>query len=674
MAKYYICAFLLFISINGLSQKSDQYLIDSIGRTNPGNMDSLYYNLFVSYRLEDPNLAEEYAVLAYQTSISSGDNNYLIRALNALGYLQKNKSNFEEAIQSYTEAIDIGEREQFQDRLVYLYNNRGNIYTTLSRFDLAIDNYLQSLKYARKTENVAEQVIALNNIGLINYKLENFEEAIEYYLDAIELRRAYNLLENINITYINLALCYNSIGNRQEAINSFNSVLKNTGSADSKVILKAYSGLGKTYFDLNRDTEAERYFNLAKDLAENEDDLKELSSIEYYLAYLQFRQGHTSQAIAYLDNSHQKAKAINSKERLKNNLELYSLIHEENSDYLHAFQSLKQFISYKDSIFNEELAENLKDAHVKYQESLSEEIIAGQKRKIQKSNQFAFLLGLSFLLTVIIAILLFRNNQYRKKMNEKLDKLVKDRTNELKTTNDKLIKSRGELNNFLYKTSHDIRGPISTLIGLTNLTRLEYPNENLEFLLKKIDATAEHLNEIIGRLTIISHINTQPVSVVRINLFEMINNIFQECEKQFNKMVRLKISGDPPDYLYSDKILIEYILYSVISNSFKYTDDKEPAPYIELSVTKYKNELNILIKDNGIGIDKKYSEKIFELFFVANEKDHGAGIGLYQAMLAVERLNGSIQLKKIRKPTIFSIRLINVQPEHLATPEELAIA
>jgi len=669
MVKTYICLLFLFFALEATGQQDDQILIDSIKSTNPENLDSLYYNLFVENRVKNPSLAEEYAILSYNYARPSNDHNYLIRSLNALGYLNKQKQNIEKATEYYTEAIEIASEFNLEERLVFLYNNLGNIYTSTSQFDMAIDNYLKSLQYARRIENYNEQAIALNNIGLINYKLGNFAEAIVYYLDALEIRKSNNLFDDINTTYINLALCYNAIGNRQEAINAFNSVLSNTKDSDETIIIDAYFGLGKTHFDQNRNPEAERFFNLAHDLAESNGETKRLSSIEYYLAYIHFRKNDMSKALSFLNSSQEKAKKINSWERLKNNYELFSNIYENNSDYLHAFSNLKLFVAYKDSIFNEQLAEKFKDAFVSYQESISDEIIAGQEQRIKKSQQYAFLLGLSLVFAAVVVILLYRNNQFRRRMNEKLDDLVKARTNELITTNEKLVKSREELNNFLYKTSHDIRGPIATLMGLTNLTRLEYPNENIDFFLRKIDSTAEHLNAIINRLTIISHISTQPVTIEKINLYELIHKIIIECESQYPRKIQFKIKGNPPDFIYCDKVLIEYILQSLLNNSYKYSNDKEPNPYIELKVTS-EPDLNITISDNGIGIEKKYANKIFDLFFVANEMDHGAGIGLYQAMLAVERLQGSISLKRMIKPTVFKVSLNGI-PQHTKQQDHL---
>jgi signal transduction histidine kinase len=138
----------------------------------------------------------------------------------------------------------------------------------------------------------------------------------------------------------------------------------------------------------------------------------------------------------------------------------------------------------------------------------------------------------------------------------------------------------------------------------------------------------------------------------------LINKILSDCESQYKKKIKFKIKGDPPDFIHTDKVLIEYILQSLINNAYKYVDKRETNPYIEFGIS-VGTTLDITIKDNGIGIQKKFEERIFDLFFVANEKDHGAGIGLYQAKLAVERLEGTIMLKKIRKPTVFNISLKN---------------
>jgi len=654
--KYYICVFFLFFSNICLGQDEKSTYKDLINNSEAYQLDSLYYSFFVKNRVDNMSLAREYALKCYDNALISNDQFYLEKSLNALGYISRENQNIKKAIEYYTEAINIAKENDYQNRLIILYNNLGICYTTLSQIDLAVENYLNSLHYAQRLNNYSEQAVANNNIGLINYKLGNFEEAIVYYNNALKLRREHNITEGIYTNYINLALCYNAIGNRVEAINALNYVLDNIDESEKSIVLDAYFGLGKIYFDQMENVEAEKYFNRAKDIAEGISDKMKASSINYYLAYIYLRLNDVQKSLNYLNSSQALAKDVKSIERLKNNYQLYAYIYEKKADYSNAYTNLKQFVIYKDSIFNEQLAEKFKDAFVHYQQINSDEIIAGQEKQIKKNQQFAYMLGLSLVFALVVAILLYRNNQYRRKMNRKLDSLVKVRTSELNDTNIKLIKSKKDLNNFLYKTSHDIRGPIATLMGLTNLTRLENPDENVDFFLRKIDSTAEHLNEIISRLTTISHINTQPLSVEKVNLYDLINKILSQCKSQNKKKIHFRIKGDPPDFIVTDKILFEYILYNLINNSFSFTDSRESDPFVELSIWT-KNEIYISIKDNGIGVLKGYSDKIFDLFFVASAEHHGAGIGLYQVMLAVERLNGSIELRKNRKPTEFRVSL-----------------
>ena len=110
MIKTYICLLFLFFSIVAFSQQDDQVLIDSIESTSPANLDSLYYNFFIKYRVKNPELAEKYALLSYDYAKPSNDHNYLIKSLNALGYLSKQGQNIEKAVEYFEESYKIGNK------------------------------------------------------------------------------------------------------------------------------------------------------------------------------------------------------------------------------------------------------------------------------------------------------------------------------------------------------------------------------------------------------------------------------------------------------------------------------------------------------------------------------------------------------------------------------------
>jgi signal transduction histidine kinase len=78
----------------------------------------------------------------------------------------------------------------------------------------------------------------------------------------------------------------------------------------------------------------------------------------------------------------------------------------------------------------------------------------------------------------------------------------------------------------------------------------------------------------------------------------------------------------------------------------------------EVTVDIHNNgNLIVRVSDNGKGIEMKYVQKIFDLFYVANDKSNGSGLGLYQAFLAAQRLKGNIQLIHNKKPIIFEVSI-----------------
>jgi signal transduction histidine kinase len=116
----------------------------------------------------------------------------------------------------------------------------------------------------------------------------------------------------------------------------------------------------------------------------------------------------------------------------------------------------------------------------------------------------------------------------------------------------------------------------------------------------------------------------------------------------------------------TDKILLKIILENLLHNSFKFSDSKERNSFVKLDIQQNGN-LELVITDNGVGIESEYKDKIFDLFFVANETERGSGIGLYQTLLATKKLKGQIELIHNKKPTKFKLVFpelnIGSQPE-----------
>jgi signal transduction histidine kinase len=163
-------------------------------------------------------------------------------------------------------------------------------------------------------------------------------------------------------------------------------------------------------------------------------------------------------------------------------------------------------------------------------------------------------------------------------------------------------------------------------------------------------------------LTNVSQINSQPLDVKNTNIYQTVNEIVNELKKEDLQGVSFKLGGPPPEHIKTDKILLKIILENLLENSFKFTDTNERNSFVNLDIQQNGN-LELIVTDNGVGIEPEFTDKIFDLFFVASEKDRGAGIGLYQTQLATQKLHGKIELLSNKKPTTFKLELPDITQE-----------
>ena len=213
-----------------------------------------------------------------------------------------------------------------------------------------------------------------------------------------------------------------------------------------------------------------------------------------------------------------------------------------------------------------------------------------------------------------------------------------------------------ELNNFVYKVSHDLRAPLNSIKGLIGLSRLDGNDYT-----GKIEERISFLDGFIR--DILSHSRNLNVALIieKVNVSKMIQEWFEELKhiepvQHIEKSV--EISGGE---FYSDKIRLSEIIRNLVSNAIKYHDATKPDMFIRVIGNITKGKAEITFEDNGIGIRKEFLSDIFTMFYRATDTAEGTGIGLYIVKQAVEKLNGEIEVKSTHgKGSIFTLSLPNL--------------
>jgi signal transduction histidine kinase len=153
-----------------------------------------------------------------------------------------------------------------------------------------------------------------------------------------------------------------------------------------------------------------------------------------------------------------------------------------------------------------------------------------------------------------------------------------------------------------------------------------------------------------------NRIRNLPICIDEIDLGALVDESYSSF-KSLNHfpLISLRIErGDWKQSFQSDKNLVGFVLTKLLDNAFRYFNTHKQEKYIKVSWSQSNDKTIIAVEDNGLGIDVKAKEKIFQLFYVASDV-HGSGLGLFLAQMAANRLGGRIILARSSGPTIFKL-------------------
>jgi PAS domain S-box-containing protein len=218
-----------------------------------------------------------------------------------------------------------------------------------------------------------------------------------------------------------------------------------------------------------------------------------------------------------------------------------------------------------------------------------------------------------------------------------------------------------ELEQLLYRASHDLKGPLGSIEGLINLMAIELKGEVGTQYLQMIRETLTKLNELISDLGKVSFIKKGIISVKAVNSELVIGKIIKAFSfyPRFDE-IKITIDNQCSNDFYTDKSLLNTILQNLIENSIKYAQHIEYGthPYLKITCQDTLGGITIDIEDNGIGIPEEVQHKIFDMFYRANTSSKGSGLGLYIVQNAVKKLGGSININSQEgKGTAFELKL-----------------
>lgn len=557
------------------------------------------------------------------------------------------------------------------------------------------------LELAEEHDSIFYQHAAELQLGIGYRFMGDLSQSLEHLLRSLKIAKEENDEELIGSSYGEIAATYASQGDVATSVQFMNKAIgifkqrKDTIHLSIALLNTAYD-----YYTINKLDSSMLYGKQADQLVSNFSELSDLRR-ESLLAYIRGNMGITQAAlgqevvgIAALQNSISRLRSIDdyyavadfmkflgqiefkigkvneAKNHAKEALELtekYGLLELERDLNLLLFkisqaeknfdQALDYHLAYttlKDSIENKNVIRQMAQQRSAFE--LSQKETEVQLLKAQRKNQQAVIVIATLVIFAFAILIIVIFVYYRSKI--RINRVLQHQKSSLERLNETKDK-------FFSIISHDLRGPISSLMGVSHLIRHFVEDEDKEQLLKM----ADHMEMTVEQLTVLldnllnwamqqqGHFPNVPE---RVELASMVREVVEMFSNMAaGKKIEITVETPEDSYVWVDRNSVHTVLRNLINNAIKFTEEKGD---IQVSIDTERDFAKLVVKDSGIGISESNLRKIFRLtgerstYGTAGEK--GLGLGLQLVNEFVKMNSGTIDVEsKEGEGTTFIVKL-----------------
>lgn len=250
-------------------------------------------------------------------------------------------------------------------------------------------------------------------------------------------------------------------------------------------------------------------------------------------------------------------------------------------------------------------------------------------------------------------------------INEELEEKVRERTKKLQKAYRDLLNLNYELDTFIYRAAHDIRGPITTIMGLCNLALMEKDFKKCQEYLLVLDKFSKNTQFTLNRILSVNEIKNNHIKPSHFTLGKLRDGVLAMLIDNPNRnKVSITFEMDDNVTVYYDYNLLQLIIHSMVDNAVRFrSNDLTVKPSCNVSIfIEEDGSFKARVVDNGQGIESAIKEKVFDMFYRGNEYSSGSGLGLYISKIAAKKLSGDVYLISSQKgETIFEVHLAKLK-------------
>jgi signal transduction histidine kinase len=561
--------------------------------------------------------------------------------------INKKLGNYKISKDYYERTLALAEKINDIEAIEFAYNGLGNLLKVAGEYDKAVEYHLKSGEIAEKRGKpmgVVSSLVDISDTYLLskNYQLalSNIEKAYHLALEVNDtlktrkLSKISNVLNAYGKTLSAQGAYNNSLQKHLEALNNYTSI------SDNKHIAETLIFVADTYAEMKKYDMAEEHFLKC---------LKYKEYLEFYehpnfylkLGKLYQKKEQNEKAIESLENCIKLAEQKNFKDLLnKANMALAESYNIQ-GDYRKAYQILQKANAFGDSLFTEDKSKKLAEAQFKF------DVEKGEKelQEVKAKQTFYWLIMAAFFIILISGVFF-----YVIKLKNKNTLALLQKSQEIELQNTRLEKSNEILRQFAYASAHDLKEPLRSISSFVHIIQRKYvkilppeADEYMTFVISGVKRMEQLLSALLEYSTVASDDEVvkkaTPLAKVLDDVKDNLHTIIQE------KKANVYAEGSLPT-VWVTQLHLTQLLQNIISNALKFS---VRPPVVKISSQIVDNQLIINIQDNGIGMKKEYSDKIFKLFqrLSRSAQYEGTGIGLAICKKIVDKHDGNIWFDSI---------------------------
>lgn len=512
-------------------------------------------------------------------------------------------------------------------------------YMIFDDLEAAQKSYLENIRLGREIGDTSKVIINLFSLGQLYSDENDFQEAIKCYTEIIENKDSKKVSSgNVAQTYGELAETYMQMEEFEKAILYVDKAIDISEKEELKVLQYDFLLLkGNLYLRQNKIKNADEVYAILNKMNSGVNDENNIINIQRFLCRLQINKKKYQEA-SYTMSSIMNQTNPNDVDLKISNYKTGIEIYEALGNYKKAFEFSQANSKLKKQKALDSKRQKTEYLKVKYksEESARENELLNLELRAGKSKQ-KFL----YLISAISGLLLFflygaftQKGRYNKKLKEEVTKRT-----------EKLNKSNEELKEFNKILSHDLKEPVRSIVGFSQLANKNSDPIKIKEQLGYITKSAYQLNHLIEnsiKYRNLEQFDSEETS--QVNLAEILDKVVAEAKLSYPEK-EIILNKENLISIKSNKKLMEHLLKSIIDNSVKFNNHK--TVNIKASYKKLNNQHNLTLEDNGIGIPRKYHKQVFNRFTRLNHRNKygGSGLGLSIAKKLVEKMNGKISIK-----------------------------